>query len=151
MHSTASKLTYALRYYVLCTILLLLSTQRIDARRREHIKQRSLDSKRLLQRNRNVQAVLEAKQSVEGQKLVAEIRKSVLDGAVTAATTPAATHDAQVSGSHCYCLHSICCVYCYTRKLQHTTFTDNCANCLSMLSKTETASIVTWSCDSSAL
>jgi hypothetical protein len=79
-----------------CNILLLLITQRIDARRREHLKQRSLDSKRLLQRNRNVQAVLEAKQSVEGQKLVAEIRKSVLDGAVTAATTPAVAHDAQV-------------------------------------------------------
>jgi hypothetical protein len=77
-------------------LLLLLYTQRIDARRREHLKQRSLDSKRLLQRNRNVQAVLEAKQSVEGQKLVAEIRKSVLDGAVTAATTPAAAHDTQV-------------------------------------------------------
>ena len=35
--------------------------KRIDARRKEHIKQRNLDSKRLLQRNRNVQAVLESK------------------------------------------------------------------------------------------
>ena len=66
--------------------------QRIDARRREHLKQRALDSKRLLQRNRNVQAVLEAKQSTEGQKLVAEIRKSVLEstsaGAGAAAGMP---------------------------------------------------------------
>ena len=36
--------------------------KRIDARRKEHIKQRNLDSKRLMQRNRNVQAVLESKQ-----------------------------------------------------------------------------------------
>jgi hypothetical protein len=36
--------------------------QRIDACRREHLTQCALDSKRLLQRNRNVQAVLEGKQ-----------------------------------------------------------------------------------------
>jgi hypothetical protein len=42
--------------------------KRIEGRRREHIKQRNLDSKRLLQRNRNVQAVLEAKQSLESKK-----------------------------------------------------------------------------------
>jgi hypothetical protein len=88
MHNAA---IYTMHYHALYV-------QRIDARRREHLKQRSLDSKRLLQRNRNVQAVLEAKQSVEGQKLVAEIRKSMLDGAVTAATTPAAAHDGQVVG-----------------------------------------------------
>ncbi|CAN0454919.1 unnamed protein product, partial [Discosporangium mesarthrocarpum] len=48
--------------------------KRIDARRKEHNTQRSLDSKRLLQRNRNVQAVLEAKQNVEGMKLSEEIK-----------------------------------------------------------------------------
>jgi hypothetical protein len=36
--------------------------KRIEVRRKEHLKQRTLDSKRLLQRNRNVQAVLESKQ-----------------------------------------------------------------------------------------
>lgn len=49
--------------------------KRIDARRKEHIKQRNLDTKRLLQRNRNVQAVLESKQNVEGLKLAEEIKK----------------------------------------------------------------------------
>lgn len=49
--------------------------KRIDARRKEHIKQRNLDSKRLLQRNRNVQTVLESKQNVEGLKLTDEIKK----------------------------------------------------------------------------
>ena len=42
--------------------------KRVEGRRREHIKQRNLDSKRLLQRNRNVQAVLEAKQSMEAKQ-----------------------------------------------------------------------------------
>lgn len=50
--------------------------KRIDARRKEHIKQRNLDSKRLLQRNRNVQTVLESKQNVEGLKLTEEIKKA---------------------------------------------------------------------------
>jgi hypothetical protein len=48
--------------------------KRIDTRRKEHIKQRNLDSKRLLQRNRNVQAVLESKQSVEAAKKLQDIR-----------------------------------------------------------------------------
>lgn len=52
--------------------------KRIEARRKEHIKQRDLDSKRLLQRNRNVQAVLESKQAVETQKLFAEIKKQLM-------------------------------------------------------------------------
>lgn len=39
--------------------------KRIDVRRKEHLGQRNLDSKRLLQRNKNVQAVLVSKQSVE--------------------------------------------------------------------------------------
>lgn len=51
--------------------------KRIDARRKEHIKQRNLDSKRLLQRNRNVQAVLESKQAAEGQATFVEIRKNL--------------------------------------------------------------------------
>eukprot|EP00904_Undaria_pinnatifida_P006095 jgi/Undpi1/2615/HiC_scaffold_13.g05994.m1 len=52
--------------------------KRIDARRKEHIKQRNLDSKRLLQRNRNVQTVLESKQNVEGLKLTDEIKKGMM-------------------------------------------------------------------------
>lgn len=51
--------------------------KRIEGRRKEHIKQRNLDSKRLLQRNRNVQAVLETKQNVESQKLFSEIKKTM--------------------------------------------------------------------------
>lgn len=50
--------------------------KRIDARRKEHLKQRNLDSKRLLQRNRNVQTVLESKQTVEGLKITEEIKKA---------------------------------------------------------------------------
>ena len=52
--------------------------KRIEVRRREHIKQRNLDSKRLLQRNRNVQAVLESKQGEETRKLFADIKKSLM-------------------------------------------------------------------------
>ena len=51
--------------------------KRIECRRKEHIKQRNLDSKRLLQRNRNVQAVLESKQSMECQRLFDEIKKTL--------------------------------------------------------------------------
>ena len=51
--------------------------KRIECRRKEHIKQRNLDSKRLLQRNRNVQAVLESKQAMECQRLFDEIRKTL--------------------------------------------------------------------------
>jgi hypothetical protein len=51
--------------------------KRIDARRREHLKQRELDSKRLLQRNRNVQQVLENKQNVELNKVKTEIRSAL--------------------------------------------------------------------------
>ena len=54
--------------------------KRIEGRRKEHIKQRALDSKRLLQRNRNVQAVLESKQSVEGQKKLQELRSMLIPG-----------------------------------------------------------------------
>jgi len=41
---------------------------RIDARRKEHMKQRNEDSKRLLQRNKNVQQVLESKQAIQLQR-----------------------------------------------------------------------------------
>ena len=51
--------------------------KRIDARRKEHLKQRELDSKRLLQRNRNVQAVLESKQAAESQALFHDIKRNL--------------------------------------------------------------------------
>eukprot|EP00941_MAST-03F_sp_MAST-3F-sp1_P001232 g1232.t1 len=51
--------------------------KRIDGRRKEHLKQRNLDSKRLLQRNRNVQSVLESKQAVQLQRNQAAIRTSL--------------------------------------------------------------------------
>ena len=51
--------------------------KRIETRRAEHVKQRELDSKRLLQRNRNVMAVLEARQTTEEQKRIAEIRSDL--------------------------------------------------------------------------
>lgn len=55
--------------------------KRIECRRKEHIKQRNLDTKRLLQRNRNVQAVLESKQATECQKLFADIKKTLYSSA----------------------------------------------------------------------
>jgi hypothetical protein len=58
--------------------------KRIECRRKEHIKQRELDTKRLLQRNRNVQAVLESKQAAECQKLFAQIKKVLYSNAVLA-------------------------------------------------------------------
>ena len=36
-----------------------------------------IDSKRLLQRNRNVQAVLDSKQAVESQRIFSEIKKNL--------------------------------------------------------------------------
>eukprot|EP01038_Epipyxis_sp_PR26KG_P014637 gene14637-19660_t len=56
--------------------------KRIECRRKEHIKQRNLDTKRLLQRNRNVQAVLESKHNAESQKLFAEIKKTLYSSAI---------------------------------------------------------------------
>ena len=55
--------------------------KRIEVRRKEHIKQRNIDSKRLLQRNRNVQAVLESKQAVESHRLNNEIKKNLFNTA----------------------------------------------------------------------
>ena len=56
--------------------------KRIECRRKEHIKQRNLDSKRLLQRNRNVQSVLESKQAVESQRIFQDIKKNLVNNAV---------------------------------------------------------------------
>eukprot|EP00607_Mallomonas_marina_P000178 CAMPEP_0182427950 /NCGR_PEP_ID=MMETSP1167-20130531/20913_1 /TAXON_ID=2988 /ORGANISM="Mallomonas Sp, Strain CCMP3275" /LENGTH=407 /DNA_ID=CAMNT_0024610557 /DNA_START=86 /DNA_END=1309 /DNA_ORIENTATION=- len=53
--------------------------KRIEVRRKEHIKQREMDSKRLLQRNRNVQAVLESKQAVESHRVTQEIKKNLFN------------------------------------------------------------------------
>jgi len=47
---------------------------RIDGRRKEHVKQRNEDSKRLLQRNKNVQQVLESKQAVQMQRAQSSVR-----------------------------------------------------------------------------
>ncbi|KAE8911332.1 hypothetical protein PF005_g12470 [Phytophthora fragariae] len=52
--------------------------KRIDGRRKEHLKQRNLDSKRLLQRNRNVQSVLESKQVTEATKKIQDIKMSLM-------------------------------------------------------------------------
>lgn len=56
--------------------------KRIECRRKEHIKQRNQDSKRLLQRNRNVQAVLESKQSSEAMRLFTDIKRSLMNDAI---------------------------------------------------------------------
>lgn len=48
--------------------------KRIETRRAEHVKQREVDSKRLVQRNRNVMAVLESRQVMEEQKRIAEVK-----------------------------------------------------------------------------
>jgi hypothetical protein len=48
--------------------------KRIEARRAEHVKQRELDSKRLLQRNKNVIAVLDQRHSLEQQRFSAAVK-----------------------------------------------------------------------------
>ena len=63
--------------------------KRIDARRREHTKQRALDSKRLLQRNRNVQAVLESRQAVETSKLSSDIKRALRSATASPHPQPA--------------------------------------------------------------
>ena len=50
---------------------------RIDARRKDHVKQRNEDSKRLLQRNKNVQQVLESKQTIQLQKTTHSLRSTL--------------------------------------------------------------------------
>jgi hypothetical protein len=44
-----------------------------------------LDSKRLLQRNRNVQTVLESKQSVESQRIFLDIKKNLMNNVLLVA------------------------------------------------------------------
>lgn len=56
--------------------------KRIECRRKEHIKQRNVDTKRLLQRNRNVQTVLDAKQKAECAKLFADINRMLFSSAI---------------------------------------------------------------------
>ena len=51
--------------------------KRIEGRRKEHIKQRNLDSKRLLQRNRNIQATLESQHALDQQKLFDHLKKQL--------------------------------------------------------------------------
>lgn len=66
--------------------------KRIECRRKEHVKQRQLDCKRLLQRNRNVQAVLETKQNLETQKLFSDIKKNLQgNGTVAPSVTGGST------------------------------------------------------------
>lgn len=62
--------------------------KRIECRRKEHIKQRNIDTKRLLQRNRNVQNVLDTKQKAEAQKLFAEINKKLFSSAILLGDDP---------------------------------------------------------------
>jgi hypothetical protein len=50
---------------------------RIESRRKEHLKTNEEDCKKLLQRNRNVQAVLESKQNLEAQKTFEEIHNTL--------------------------------------------------------------------------
>jgi hypothetical protein len=68
--------------------------KRIEVRRKEHQVQRTLDTKRLVQRNRNVQSVLESKQAVEERVKTQEIennlsrpRKGVFGGGTGAKTS----------------------------------------------------------------
>ena len=51
---------------------------RINTRRDEHAKQRDIDSKRLLQRNRNVMAVLDGRHANEERERTAEIKASLM-------------------------------------------------------------------------
>lgn len=64
--------------------------KRIEVRRKEHIKQRDVDSKRLLQRNRNVQSVLESKQTVECHRLNNEIKKNLFNNSFPGAASQSA-------------------------------------------------------------
>jgi hypothetical protein len=89
--------------------------KRVETRRAEHVKLRELDVKRLLQRNRNVVAVLEQRQAQEEQRRTAEIRSSLAPPRVNAgrlqplntgqpraaaAATAAAGASASAAGAH---------------------------------------------------
>lgn len=78
---------------------------RIDGRRAEHVKKRAADHKRLAQRNRNIQAALESRQTVEAQRLAEETRKSLqlaceppVGGAPSSVTTSAALQSSSGGG-----------------------------------------------------
>jgi hypothetical protein len=66
--------------------------KRIECRRKEHIKQRNIDTKRLLQRNRNVQTVLDTKQKAECAKLFADINKMLFSSAILLGGPPPQDH-----------------------------------------------------------
>jgi hypothetical protein len=51
--------------------------KRIEARRAEHVKQKEMDAKRLLQRNRNVLAVLEQRHVLEEQRFAGAVKASL--------------------------------------------------------------------------
>jgi hypothetical protein len=51
--------------------------KRIEARRAEHVKQKEMDAKRLLQRNRNVLAVLEQRHVLEEQRFTGAVKASL--------------------------------------------------------------------------
>ncbi|KAA0152929.1 hypothetical protein FNF27_00092 [Cafeteria roenbergensis] len=75
--------------------------KRIDARRREHLKQLEIDSKRLKQRNKNVIAVLESKQSVEFSKMKSKVKMDLQPRRIAAQAKRAqAAAAAGASGGH---------------------------------------------------
>ena len=65
--------------------------KRIECRRKEHIKQRNTDSKRLLQRNKNVQSALESKHSLETQRQFDAIKRNLQQMSGDAVNTKART------------------------------------------------------------
>ena len=67
--------------------------KRIEVRRKEHLKQLEIDSKRLLQRNRNVQAVLESKQTVESHRLHQEIKKNLFQNSLHGSGSIRSSHN----------------------------------------------------------
>jgi len=71
--------------------------KRIEVRRKEHIKQREVDCKRLLQRNRNVQAVLESKQAAETHRLTQVIKRGLFTN--SGSIVPSASGGLSTKGS----------------------------------------------------
>ena len=51
--------------------------KRIDTRRSDHVKQRAVDSTRLLQRNRNVMSVLLGRQASEEREVLGKIKEDL--------------------------------------------------------------------------
>ena len=73
--------------------------KRIECRRKEHIKQRNTDSKRLLQRNKNVQSALESKHSLETQRQFDAIKKNLQQMSGDALNTKARLSNGGASNS----------------------------------------------------